>query len=177
MRRSGFTLIEVLLVLALLAIIAAMTAGISVGLVDAAKVEPPERVLKRAVLDAVYHASERKEPAFLRYAKDRATFLVTDAAGEVLAEHAVYEDMPVGEDREEQWEERALPEVTFMAEGPLSGESGGGTELEEEHLELVRVPFQSGVSPPFRARISFLDKEQVLPFDPFSGYVIKQEED
>jgi len=64
-----------------------------------------------------------------------------------------------------------------MAEGPLAGESGGPTQLEEEHLELVRVPFQSGVSPPFKAMISFLEKEQVLRFDPFSGYEIKGEED
>ena len=63
MRQRGFSLIEVLLVLALLAIIAGLTAGVSVGLVDAAKIEPPDRVLKRAVLDAVYHASERKEPS------------------------------------------------------------------------------------------------------------------
>ena len=177
MRRSGFTLVEVLLVLALLAIIAAMTAGVAVGLIDAAKVEPPERVLKRAVLDAVYHASEHKEPAFLRYLRERATFVVTDATGETLSEHPVYEEIPTGEDDKDAWEDVPLPKVTFLAEGPLSGESGGSTQLEEEHLELVRVPFQSGVSPPFKAMISFLEKEQVLRFDPFSGYVIKGEED
>ena len=85
MRRRGFTIVEILLVLALLAIIAGMVAVGAVGMIDAAKMEPPDRVLKRAVLDAVYHASERKAPAFLRYDGKRATFLVTDAAGAVLA--------------------------------------------------------------------------------------------
>ena len=177
MRQRGFSLIEVLLVLALLAIIAGLTAGVSVGLVDAAKIEPPDRVLKRAVLDAVYHASERKEPSYLRYEKQRATFLVTDSSGEILAEHSVFSDMPSEDESEDFFRERELPEVSFMAQGPLSGESGGSSQLEDEHLELLRVPFHSGVSPPFTATISFLDKEQVLPFDPFSGYVIEDIED
>ncbi len=176
MRGFGFTLVEVLLVLALLAIIAAMVAGGAVGMVDAAKVEPPERVLKRAVLNAVYHASESKAPAFLRYVKARATFVVADAGGGTLSEHAVYEDLPQGDDGEDAWRDKALPEVTFMAEGPLAGANGDSTYLEEEHLKLTRVPFQSGVSPPFRAKIIFLEKEQVLRFDPFSGYVIEDDD-
>jgi prepilin-type N-terminal cleavage/methylation domain-containing protein len=169
MRSRGFTIVEILLVLALLVIIAGMVAVGAVGMIDAAKMEPPDRVLKRAVLDAVYHASERKAPAFLRYDGKRATFLVTDAGGAVLAEHAIYEDMPSGEEEEEEWD---LPEVTFLAEGPLAGEGGGATKLEDEHLVLTRIPFHSGVSPPFQAKIAFANKEQVLRFDPFSGFVV-----
>ena len=105
MRRRGFTIVEILLVLALLAIIAGMVAVGAVGMIDAAKMEPPDRVLKRAVLDAVYHASERKAPAFLRYDGNRATFLVTDAGGAVLTEHAIYEDMPSGEGENDEWDE------------------------------------------------------------------------
>ena len=41
MRRGGFTIVEVLLVLALLAIIAAMVGTGAVGMIDAAKMEPP----------------------------------------------------------------------------------------------------------------------------------------
>ena len=177
MRRRGFTIVEILLVLALLAIIAGMVAVGAVGMIDAAKMEPPDRVLKRAVLDAVYHASERKAPAFLRYDGKKATFLVTDAGGAILAEHAIYEDMPSGEDDDDGWDELDLPKVTFQAEGPLAGEGGGTTQLEDRHLVLTRIPFQSGVSPPFQAKIAFSDKEQILRFDPFSGFVVVDEDE
>ena len=177
MRRRGFTIVEILLVLALLAIIAGMVGSGAVGMIDAAKMEPPDRVLKRAVLDAVYHASERKAPAFLRYDEARATFLVTDAGGAVLAEHAIYKDMPSGEDENDEWDELDLPRVSFLAEGPLSGEGGGATNLEDEQLVLTRIPFQSGVSPPFQAKITLANKEQVLRFDPFSGFVVVNEDE
>ncbi|MBU62864.1 MAG: hypothetical protein CMI26_10220 [Opitutae bacterium] len=177
MRSRGFTIVEILLVLALLATIAGMVAVGAVGMIDAAKMEPPDRVLKRAVLDAVYHASERKAPAFLRYDGKKATFLVTDAGGAILAEHAIYEDMPSGEDDDDVWDELDLPKVTFQAEGPLAGEGGGTTQLEDRHLVLTRIPFQSAVSPPFQAKIAFSDKEQILRFDPFSGFVVVDEDE
>ena len=179
MRRGGFTIVEVLLVLALLAIIAAMVGTGAVGMIDASKMEPPDRVLKRAVLDAVYHASERKQPSFLRYRKERATFEVTDATGQVLAKHAVYQDMPADDedDEDDEWDDLVLPEVSFLAEGPLAGESGGPTQVEDEHLVLKRIRFQAGVSPPFQAKVKFAGKEQIFNFDPFSGYVIVEEED
>jgi prepilin-type N-terminal cleavage/methylation domain-containing protein len=178
MRRGGFTIVEVLLVLALLAIIAAMVGTGAVGMIDAAKMEPPSRVLKRAVLDAVYHASDRKEPSFLRYHKERATFEVTDATGGILAKHAVYQDMPTDDaEEDDEWDDLILPEVSFLAEGPLAGESGGSTQLEDEHLVLKRIRFQAGVSPPFQAKVKFAGKEEIFNFDPFSGYVIVEEDD
>jgi hypothetical protein len=103
--------------------------------------------------------------------------LVTDAGGAVLAEHAIYEDMPSGEDEDDEWDELDLPEITFLAEGPLAGEGGGATKLEDEHLVLTRIPFHSGVSPPFQAKIAFANKEQVLRFDPFSGFVVVDEDE
>ena len=102
---------------------------------------------------------------------------MTDAGGAVLAEHAIYEDMPSGEGENDEWAELDLPKVIFMAEGPLAGEGGGTTRLEDEHLVLTRIPFQSGVSPPFRAKIAFSNKEQVLRFDPFSGFVVVDEDE
>jgi hypothetical protein len=64
-----------------------------------------------------------------------------------------------------------------MAEGPLAGEGGGTTKLEDEYLVLTRIPFQSGVSPPFQAKIAFANKEEVLRFDPFSGFVVVDEDE
>ncbi|HAY75503.1 MAG TPA: hypothetical protein DCY32_07500, partial [Opitutae bacterium] len=53
-------MIEVLLVLALVGILAGIRAGNAGAFITGSNFEPPERVLKRAVLDAVYFASERK---------------------------------------------------------------------------------------------------------------------
>lgn len=180
LRRFGFTLVEVLLVLSLLAVLAALGGLASVGLLDSGKFEPPERVLRQAVLDATYHAAERKEPVYLSYLEANASFLVTDASGGVLAAHYVYKDGDgnglSAEEDSLDWD-RPLPDVKFVAEGPLSGEDGGDTLVEEEHLKLRRVVFKSGVSPPFRATVKFLEKEKVLSFDPFSGHVVEKEED
>ena len=104
--------------------------------------------------------------------------MVTDATGGILAKHAVYEDMPTdAEDDDDEWDDLILPEVSFLAEGPLAGESGGSTQLADEHLVLKRIRFQAGVSPPFQAKVTFAGKEEIFNFDPFSGYVIVEEDD
>ena len=62
---AGFSLIEVLLVLALIGVMAAIVAGNAGAFIQASGYEPPARVLKKAVLDAYYFAGERKEATFL----------------------------------------------------------------------------------------------------------------
>jgi len=151
-----------------------MAAGAGV-FIEASKTEPPARILKRVVLDAVYRASARKIPAYLRYDGEKATFLVTDAGGESLAAYPIYEDLE--ERRKDGDGQLDLPVVTFRAEGPLSGPGGGGTEIDDEFLELLRVPFFPGVSAPFSATIEVGGEEEELRFDPFSGYVRLKEEE
>ena len=59
-KASGFTLIEVLLVLALVGLMAGLVAGNAGAFISGGNFEPPHRVLKKSVLDAVYYAGERK---------------------------------------------------------------------------------------------------------------------
>ena len=59
---SGFSLIEVLLVLALVGIMAAIVAGNAGAFLQAGGYEPPVRVLKKAVLDAYYLQGREKKP-------------------------------------------------------------------------------------------------------------------
>ena len=127
-------------------------------------------MLKRAVLDAVYFAGERKRATYLQYFEANATFLVADREGKVLATHKIYEDL-TDEIREN---EDLMPKTTFRAIGPLSGSDGGRTEYDEDHLELTRV-YYVGCSIPFHTEI--LGETIEMSFDPFSGYILGEDEE
>jgi len=71
---AGFSLIEVLLVLSLVAVLAGIVAGNAGAFIKGANNEPPDRVLKRAVLDAFYFSSEMKREVLLSYYEENATF-------------------------------------------------------------------------------------------------------
>ena len=171
-QKRAFSLIEVLLVLALVAVLVGIVAGNAGAFIQGGNFEPPDRVLKKAVLDAVYHASEKKQAIYLSYIEGNATFLVTNKSGGVLAKHPVYDDL----EEELVRDSSLLPRVNFQAIGPLSGEGGGRSRYEDQDLNLDRVLFHSGSGTPFKAEIEFREKNQKLFFDPFSGYVLKNKE-
>jgi prepilin-type N-terminal cleavage/methylation domain-containing protein len=166
---SGFTLIEILLVLALIGLMAGLVAGNSGAFIAGRNFEPPDRVLKKAVLDAVYFAGERKRSTYLSFIENNASFLVTDSSGVVLSNHLIFQKKP----DKRSVNDTAMPIINFKAVGPLAGADGGRTNYDDNSLELERIPFHSGSSVPFLAKIKFRDKEQTLFFDPFSGYAIK----
>lgn len=147
----AFSLIEVLLVLALIGVLMGVVAGNAGAFISGSNYEPPERVLKRAALDAVYFSSERKRKSYLSYVEEKVMFVVTDSEGVILAEHKVYSKL----DEEILKDEELVPEVLFSAIGPETGEAGGATEFTESQLELKRVAFHSGCSQPFEVTISF----------------------
>ena len=76
-RRAGgvcaFTLIEVLLVLALMGVLIGLVAVNAGAFIEASKYEPPARVLGKAVKDSFYFA-ETKRTAYLSYFEENATF-------------------------------------------------------------------------------------------------------
>ena len=64
---SGFSLIEILLVLSLVALLAAVVAGNAGAFITGGNAEPPVRVLKRAALDALYFSGEMKREVLLKW--------------------------------------------------------------------------------------------------------------
>lgn len=167
-RHNGFTLIEVLLVLALVGVLAGLVAGNVGAFITGARHEPPSRVLKKAILDAIYETSESKNPTFLSYDKERASFKVSDASGSQLSAHPVYKG---------EWkEEYELPEVIFEAIGPKSGPDGSPSLYGKDELSLSKIPFHYGSSVPFSTIIRFRGESTKLQFDPFSGFVLKEKE-
>ena len=154
--------------LALVGVLMGVVAGNAGAFIGGSNFEPPDRVLKRAALDAVYFSSERKRKTYLSYSSEKVSFLVSDSTGNILSEHPIYTklDEDILEDQE------LIPEVFFSAVGPLAGESGGSTIYTEEQLSLNRVAFHAGSSQPFEVKISFRGEATSLKFDPFSGYVL-----
>jgi prepilin-type N-terminal cleavage/methylation domain-containing protein len=168
---SGFSLIEVLLVLALIGVMAAIVAGNAGAFIQASGYEPPVRVLKKAVLDAYYFAGERKEATFLAYLEENASFIVSDSSGNTLETHSIFKNLKQGDELDSD----DFPEIEFRAIGPLAGGSGGNTIYRENQLLLKRIRFHSGSSVPFEAIIRHRGEEQEFHFDPFSGFVLSAE--
>lgn len=167
-RFDGFSLIEVLLVLALVGVLAGLVAGNAGAFIKGAQFEPPSRVLKKAILDAIYEASESKELIYLTYIQETATFRVSNKFGTEINSHKIFKG---------EWEaEHDLPEIIFKAIGPGSGLDGGRSIYDEGRLVLTKIPFHYGSSVPFMTRIRFMDEMQELQFDPFSGFVLNKKE-
>ena len=124
-KSAGFTLIEVLLVLALVAVLAGIVAGNASAFILGGSSEPPDRVLKRAVLDALYFSTEKKEEVRLAWSEQQATFLIKDRNGVILKRHSIYEDL----DEESVIDEDQVPKVSFFTIPPKVGFGGSSSPL------------------------------------------------
>ena len=143
-------------------------------LISGSKQEPPERVLKTAVVDCLYLSCENKRVAYLSYHEENATFLISDASGGILASHGIFE----GAKEDTKRDKDDNPKVTFRSIGPLAGPAGGSTVFDEDILIVKRVPFHFGASIPFEAEIELEgeSENETYEFDPFSGYHLKKVE-
>lgn len=168
----AFTLIEILLVLALIGLMVTFLALNAGHLIGGSRYEPPGRVLKKAVVDALYLSSENKRVAYLSYHEENATFLISNASGETLSSHGLFE----GAAEEPKRDKDDNPKITFRSIGPLSGPAGGSTVFDEGQLLVKRVPFHFGASVPFEAEIELKGESdnEIFKFDPFSGYHLKK---
>jgi prepilin-type N-terminal cleavage/methylation domain-containing protein len=162
---EGFTLVEVLLVLTLVGVITGLVAG-NVGVfITGAQFEPPDRVLKKAILDVIYESSESKRATYLSFEANSSSFRVTNRSGTEIHSHSI--------NKGELDDGKEVPKVIFKAIGPESGPNGGSTIYDEEELILTRIPFHYGSSVPFEVEIEFKDQLSRHRFDPFSGFVLK----
>ena len=150
-----------------------MLVGVITGLVSGnvgafiigAQFEPPDRVLKKAILDAIYESSESKRATYLSFEANSSSFRVTDRSGFQIISHSIYKG--------ELDDESEVPKVVFKAIGPGSGSDGGSTIYDEDELILSRIPFHYGGSVPFEVEIEFNEQLSRHRFDPFSGFVLK----
>ncbi len=169
-KSAGFSLIEILLVIALVAVLAGIVAGNASAFILGGNSEPPDRVLKRAVLDALYFSTEKKEEVRLSWSRQQATFLIKDRNGGILKKQSIYEKL----DEESMIDEELQPRISFFAIPPKVGFGGSSSPLNDEDLFLTEIIFNGGYTFSFLAEIEFRGKNEILEFDPFSGFVLQR---
>ena len=148
-RLCGFTLIEVLLVLALVGVLVGLVAGNVGAFFTGSQYEPPDRVLRKAILMQFTYLQNTSILHIYLTMKivHPSGFLILQVE---LSSHSVYNF---------EWKEKyESPEVEFEAIGPESGVDGGATLYDDEQLEIQYVPFEYGASVPFLAKIRFRER-------------------
>lgn len=155
--RRGFTLIELIIVIALVALIGGLVTINAGAILRGLGEEPVDRILKKAVREARFQAASIKEPAYLRYDKESGEFLVSTGAGAQLASFDVTPE-----------DEEVKPEVEFEQILPSEG-------LDSPRMETVsiqKVVFRADrSSTPFQATIQEGTSSFTLRYDPFSAIV------
>lgn len=178
-RLGGFTLVEVLLVLALVGILCGLAVGGLRGFDLAGKIQPVDRLLKASVLRARALAERENGPVRLSYSykasgKDLldGRFVFDPDPDEKTSDDPERHRDKFRIDARKPAERTAyVPKVTFHA----IVESGPIDYGEEELLLNQGVEFFAGCSPAFEARwVTKEGEPRTLRFDPFSGYPLPE---
>ena len=198
-RSFGFTLIEIIMVLALVAILSTIVAYNVPSILRLQNQPPIKRVLVDAVREARFQAAVSKEVSWLTYDAESGIFHVSldskaptppipdntlgSFGSSVLT--APEEDdetvTPPSAIKSYQVyfpEDGEVPKVEFYAIPPGMGYDGDA-EDEPEDIPLTRVPFDpAGFSVPFMVQVTDSNSDirgAFMVFDPFSNHVLKTE--
>ena len=155
--RTGFTLLEVVVALALIGLVASL---VVVNFDSAFKnmgVRPPEDVFRIAVRQARYEAAYRMQKTYLAFDPEKNEFTVVDANGEICGTFPLNRDPTKGRF-----------EVTFT--GFLPEDNIGAKDKNElSDYTMERLVFDpSGCGVPAKVTIKGPDESAELTLDPFS---------
>lgn len=157
--RRGFSLIELIIVIALIALVGGLVAINAQAILSGLGDEPVERILQKAVREARFQAAYLKEATTLRYDPERLAFDIHSAGGRGLA------TFPTG------LEEQADLEIVFEQILPEEGLSRTRSANTAEIAAVVFRPDRS--STPFQVTIDQGPTRFTQRFDPFSDIVIE----
>lgn len=157
--KRGFTLIELVIVIALIALVGGLVVINAEAIFRGLGEEPVDRILRKAVREARFQAAYLKEPVQLGFEEEGAVFLLTGSDGQSLA------DFPTGldgtNDNLDVEFEQILPE------------EGLNRNSRPETVEIGAVTFRPDrSSTPFQVIIDQDRRPYTLRFDPFSDIVI-----
>ncbi|PDH30063.1 MAG: hypothetical protein CNE95_03655 [Puniceicoccaceae bacterium MED-G30] len=161
---SGFSLIEVLLVIALIALAAGMIVSNVIGLADRDATLPVDQTLKAAIRSARLEAARNRQTTELSFNKELGRLEVHSGSGEPI-------HFPLGED----FSNNGRGEILFELIPPASG-FDRSTDPYDPGIKTDRVRFAPDrSSQPFSVQIDYgIGSPERLAFDPFSSLVIKR---
>jgi len=160
-RTRAFTLLEILLVLALMGLLASLSVGFGSALFEGMGDERLDETLRRAVREARFQAATLGRSVTLTWDEEAGVFELTDADGKNVGR--IESDADPDVDRVRLL--RLLP-----------GEGNEVPELDTERLEAQSIVFSPDrSSTPFVAVLRWAGEESEHRYDAFSNLQIKEE--
>lgn len=160
--RAGFTLIELIIVIGLIALVGGLVITSVGGILRGLGERPIPEILRMAVREARYQAAFQKDTTFLRYDYDKREFRVESAAGNVI------ETFPTGYSAEDRID------IRFYQILPERGLRVSGLRANRSELDAPRFrPDRS--STPFEVEVRIGMETTTHRFDPFSDIEIRRD--
>ncbi len=156
--RRGFSLIELVIVIALIAVVGTLVVVSAEGMLSGLGTEPNERIFQKAVREARFQAAALKENTYLAYDQESSSVKIFDEAGQMLMEFPLTTEG-------DGYSEGVVFEQVLPARGLESFTS-------EETVEIKQVVFRPDrSSTPFQVTIRESGDAFTLRYDPFSAIV------
>ncbi len=157
--RRGFTLIEIIIVIALIALVGTLVAVNTESILRGLGEEPIDRRLQKVIREARFQAASLKESVNLRYDEENGTLGAWSATGNLLASEVLAK---LASDD--------FPEIKFEQILPAEGLDS----FRDETVPIYQVVFRPDrSSTPFQVTVDDGNTSYTLRYDPFSAIVVE----
>jgi len=158
--KSGFSLIEILIVISLIALIGSLVVVNVDGLLRGLGDRPIDQVFRMALREARYQSSAQKSPVWVQFDDDAREFILAASAGGEINRFSYRKS-----------EESETVDVTFFQILPQEGTNFGGAD---EVMEINRIQFNPDrSSTPFRIQYQLGSEQWTEQYDPFSDILLE----